>query len=452
MTISHPIGSIARLTIRTAVRSRTFAWLLAATLGITLGLPLLLRGDGTAAGHMRMVIIYPTAMLFAVLVIGTLWLSAGLVSLEISNRQLQSVAVKPVRAFDIWLGKWLGVVAMSGCLVAAATLGLLLSINRTTQRYAGSPEDVAVLQEEILVGRRMITPELPVELAESAERLRLTLVAEGRTPEPAHMNRVLQEMKARRAIVAPGTTISWTLKLPANSLRRESREKRSLRYQFRCDPGERVPISGSWTLSAEGCAPVEFTVTDVLDGTHHLAIPDSFQPDSDTVTATFARETGADAPYLFFDAHTPVVLLVHESGFAMNLARGMLAIIGFLAAVAAIGLSVGTVFSFPVALFTGGALLFALTLAAGFSEGPPEHSHGPESTPGLITRTAEPVLLAIKHATANLVDNIPVAALGDGMLFSWRQTGECIVLLLLLLPAILGALSALLLSQKELAA
>jgi hypothetical protein len=38
------------------------------------------------------------------------------------------------------------------------------------------------------------------------------------------------------------------------------------------------------------------------------------------------------------------------------------------------------------------------------------------------------------------------------MLFSWRQTGECALLLLLLLPAILGSGSALLLSQKELAA
>jgi len=397
-----------------------------------------------------MVIIYPTAILFAVLLLGTLWLSAGLVSLEVSNRQLQSVAVKPVSAFHIWFGKWLGTVAIGGSLVAVATLGLLLSVNIIAQNYAESAEDHVILQEEILVGRRAIAPELPADLAERVEHLRVALVAEGRTPEPVQMDRVLQELKARHAIVGPGATASWTFQLPPHSQR--SQDRLSLRYHFRCDPTERVPISGTWTLTAEGCAPVQLAVADVLDGVHHLSLPDSFRPGSSAITVSFNHETEDEAPYLFFDADMPVALMVHESGFSMNLVRGMLAMVGFLAAVAAVGLSAGTVFSFPVALFTGGALIFALTLAAGFSEEPVGHSHGPERTAGVITRIAEPVLLAIKHATANVVDNIPVASLGDGILFSWRQTGECIMLLLFLLPAVLGALSAVLLSQKELAA
>jgi len=264
------------------------------------------------------------------------------------------------------------------------------------------------------------------------------------------MDRALHELKARRAIAGPGATVSWTLQLPSHCQR--SRDRQSLRYHFRCDPTERVPISGAWTLTAEGCAPVQLAVADVLDGIHHLAIPDSFRPGNSAITAAFTHETEDEAPYLFFDADMPVALMVHESGFAMNLMRSMLAMIGFLAAVAAVGLSAGTVFSFPVALFTGGALIFALTLAAGFSEEPVEHCHGEETAPGVITRIAEPALLAIKHATANVIDNIPVASLGDGMLFSWRQTAECILLLLILLPAVLGALSAVLLSQKELAA
>ncbi len=448
----HPIRSIAKLAIRTAVRSRAFAWLLASTLGITLGLPFALRGDGTAVGHMRVVITYPTAILFAVLLLGTLWLAAGIISLELSSRRLQSVAVKPARAFDIWFGKWLGILAINATLIVVATVSMLLSVNAIAHRYAETPELKTAIQEQILVGRRAIAPEPPPNLMDEAEQQRWALVAEGKIPETVPVDRFFQELKAKRSIVAPGTTVAWNLGLPPSLLRQKPQQKRSLRYHFRCNPTERTPVSGTWTLSAAGCPPAQLAVHNVLDGIHHLAIPNSFQPTATTITAAFTHATTVDAPYLFFDADMPVALLVHESNFTMNLIRGMLAMLCFLATVAASGLMMGTLFSFPVALLAGGAMLFALTLAAGFSEESAGHSHGLEQAPGVITRLAEPVLIALKHATANVVNNIPIAALGDGMLFSWQQTGECLLLLLVLLPAILGAMSAFLLSRKELAA
>ena len=452
MNATHPIRCVARLAIRTAVRSRACAWLFAATLGATFGLPFLLRGDGTAIGHMRMVITYPIGMLFTVLLLGTLWLSAGLVSLEISGRQLQSVAVKPIRAFDIWAGKWLGLLAINACLVALATLGIVVSARTIAHRYAQDPDSHAALQEQLFVGRRGIAPEVTPDLIDEAEQLRWALIAEGRIPEGVPVARFVQEAKAKRWIVAPGATASWNLAFPDAWRTERQPPKLSLRYHFRCNPAERAPVSGSWTLAAEGCVPVRVAVQEILDGVHHLSIPDTFRPTTKTVTVSFSSTSTADTPHVFFDADAPVTLLVHAGSFTMNLLRSMFALLCFLAAVAAVGLTMGTLFSFPVAVFAGAAILFALSLATGFSEEPVGHSHGDEAKPSVITRMAEPALLTLKHATINVIDNIPIAALGDGMLFSWRQTGECALLLLLLLPAILGSISALLLSQKELAA
>jgi len=434
------------------VRTRTFAWLLAAALGITGVLPFALRGDGTAIGHMRMVITYPATVFFAVLALGTLWLAAGLVSVELANRQLQSVAVKPVRAFHIWFGKWLGLLAVNACLVAVATLGLMLSVNTIARGYTDDPDSRAALRDQVLVGRRAVVAMSPPGLLDEAEQQRMALIAEGRIPESVPVDRFLQERKATRSIVSPGATGSWDIQLSRHHRERRSGQPLSLRYHFRCNPTERTPISGVWSLTAQGCNPVHIPINGVVDGIHHLVIPDKFRPSGETVTVSFSREATTDGPYLLFDTDAPVALLVHESGFTMNLIRSMLAVFCFIAAVAATGLMMGTLFSFPVALFSGGAVLFAIMLAASFSAEPVGHHHGEAPTPGLITRTAEPALLAIKHATADVISNIPLGALGNGMLFSWQQTGMCILLLLLAVPLILGSVSSLLLSQKELAA
>ena len=450
MISTHPIRSIARLATRTIVRSRACAWLSAATVGLTLGLPFALRGDGSAVGQMRMVITYPLASLFAVLLLGTLWISAGLVSLEITDRRLQSVAVKPVRPFEIWAGKWLGLLGINAALICVATIGMLLSVSATARRYTQEPLEYAALQDQMLTGRRAISPKQPETLRRDAEALMWTRKSEGAAGETESLDRFIQEVKARSAMIAPGGSQSWNLTLPPP---RDRHPKQSLQFQFRCLPTERMPISGTWTLRSAGCDPVEIAVTNILDGIHHLAVPDAFSPTARALSITFAHEKRVDTtPHLFFDADAPVTLLLHESNFAMNLVRSMLAMLCFLAAVSAIGLTMGTLFSFPVAVFAGTAIIFVLSLAAGFSENAMGHGHEVAASANAVTSVAEPALLALKHATTGIIGNIPIAALSNGMLFSWRQVADCMVLLLLLLPAILGTVSALLLSQKELAA
>ncbi len=450
MITINPIRSIARLTIRTGVRSRACTWLLAATLGITLGLPLALHGDGTAVGHIRMVITYPLGILFAILLLGTLWMSTGLIALEISNRQLQSISVKPISTFEIWAGKWLGLLVINSVLIIVATLGMLLSVTITARHYSKAPKEYAALQNQVLTGRRAIIPQTPPYLIQEAEHLRWVKVRAGEATQNVPIDRFLQELKIKEAIVSPGTSRSWSVTLPSNGRKHGSNAKRSLQFHFRCSPTERAPISGIWTLASERCIPITLTVTNILDGVHCLAIPGDFAPTQNTITITFAYKSTETAPHLFFDADAPVALLLHESPFILNLLRGMLAMLSILAAVAAIGLTMGALFSFPVAVFAGASTLLSLTLAAGFSKAPAHHGH--EESANAIVTQFEQILLMIKHSTTTLANAFPITALGNGMLFSWQQTAESVILLLLILPLILGTVSALLLSQKELAA
>lgn len=427
--------AITRLAIKTALHSRVIIWLFVTVIIVTTGLPFLLRGDGSATGYMRLVISYPLTITFILLALGTLWLSCGLISLEISGGEIQSVAVKPLHSFEIWFGKWLALTVIDTALVIVTAAGLLLSVSIAAHRYTEDSGASASIQNRVLTGRKAVGTEPIPDLLEYAELMRVRLIRQGVIPESTPVEKICGEMKAANSMVAPGSSVSWKIPISAKDRKLAADRKLSLRYQFSCNAMERSPVSGTWTIYDKKGSSVEIAVTNITDGIHHLMLPDSFKLSTDTLKISFCHipppalqpktaEQNAPVPTLYFNADSPVELMIHQSSFAMNLIRSMTAVICFLSCIAAIGLTMSTLFSFPVAVFAAAAALLAIALAGGLSE----------------------------NAAVGVISNIPVTPLANGILFSWQQTVECILILMLFIPAILGLISSLMLSQKELAA
>jgi hypothetical protein len=472
----RPILTIAHLTLRNALRTRVFLWVALGLIATTILVPALLTGDGTAVGQMRVVIMYALGIAVTLLILETLWLSAGCVSLDITGKQLQSVAIKPIAPFAILTGKWLGILLLNSGFLAITLLGILTTTSITAKRLEHYPASHTTLQQEVLVGRRAVHPAPDTELEDAAYRLHQQNIYEGKIPQDSPVQRTYRTLKSQRTMVAPGKTISWIIPLPSQKLESNAQHptnkkvhtstfgvecsmfdvhsqapRLSLQYRFRCNALERRPVSGTWTISAAKTPTLTIDVDSILDGTHHLMLPETFTPAGNPVTVAFENKNTDSAPAIFFDSDTPIALLIHESSFAMNLLRAGLATLSILALISAVGIAISTLFSFSVATFATGAILFAITLASGFSEAPVGHNHGTAQENSWITRVAEPCLLMIKHATHDITSNIPVGLISEGMLFSWARTGECILILLLLIPGIILLSASALLSQKELA-
>ena len=111
--------AITALTWKAAFRFRLF-WVLAGLLiGSVIVLPLMLKDDGTARGFTQILLTYTLSVMTTLLGFATLWLSCGTLARDIEDCSMQMVAVKPIARWQIWLGKWLGI------------LLLLLSVSRT---------------------------------------------------------------------------------------------------------------------------------------------------------------------------------------------------------------------------------------------------------------------------------------------------------------------------------
>jgi hypothetical protein len=112
--------AIVFLTWKAALRYRFF-WVMLVLLAFTVGgIPLLVKDDGSAEGMTQILITYTLSMITAILGAATLWVSAGSLATEIENHQLQMVVTKPIPRWQIWLGKWLGVMGMNFILLLFA--------------------------------------------------------------------------------------------------------------------------------------------------------------------------------------------------------------------------------------------------------------------------------------------------------------------------------------------
>src|SRR3989440_4413106 len=148
--------AIAALTWKAAFRFRLF-WVLAVLLlGSVVVLPLLLKDDGTARGFTQILLTYTLSVITTLLGFTTLWLACGTLARDVEDCQMQMVAVKPIARWQIWLGKWVGIVSLNAALLALAGLGVYTLLQWRAHRLPEAQQ--TVLRNEVLVARGSARP------------------------------------------------------------------------------------------------------------------------------------------------------------------------------------------------------------------------------------------------------------------------------------------------------
>ncbi len=143
--------AITWLTWKAAFRFRLFLVVAVLLVVGVVALPLMVKDDGTARGFTQILLTYTLTAITALLGLSTLWLACGTLARDIEECQVQLVAVKPIARWQIWLGKWLGIVSLNALLLALSggcVYGLLL------WRASRLPQDEQQkLRNEVLVAR-----------------------------------------------------------------------------------------------------------------------------------------------------------------------------------------------------------------------------------------------------------------------------------------------------------
>lgn len=390
------LTAMLMLTWRDAWRSRRLPWTIGILLALFVALDRALRGDGTALGEARVRIAYLMGVQFTVLALVALWHAAGVLPRDLAGRQLQLTWVKPVGAWRLWLGRWLGLWTMYGLLgLFCASLVAGALARHASRQPAGAR---AELQSDFFTARRRLPPN-PPDVAARAGELAAQALAEGAIADAgldATRRHIERQLAAQARAVAPGADTAWTFALPQSRHPAGHTPNAEWRLAYRVHPtwGDRQLTRGEWRIydaAAPDAARWTFPVEGLWEGAHSLAIPAAAL--AGVTTARVAFVNAPESATAVFDAQAPPALLGPGGGFAANLLRATAVLLAYLALFCALGLTLGALFSGPVALFCAGALLAVaiMTHYFVFASAPEqtayrhEHEHG-ESAPASAWR------------------------------------------------------------------
>jgi len=452
------IPAIAAVTVRGAVRSRVVLSLLAVLALVVVGLPLTVRGDGTVGGLVQVLLGYTLEFAGILLSIAIVWAGCGAVSLEVRDRQIHLIAVKPVTALELWAGKWLGLVALLAFLYAAAGAGVYAMLRWTTRDAALPAEDRTRLRDEVLVARRAIAPRVPDTDPAAREKFDADRAA-GRVPTDAPLDQVFAMYRAEARVaafaVAPTGRRTFEFRLPGGA---PADRAAHFRFRFVKSMLDLESVAGAWVFAAPGGAVRHEVAGQWKPGSvQSLAIPGRALAGLDAVEVTFEnRDPSAAAAY--FDPDDGLRLLVHRGGFAGNYLRSLLALLLQAAFLAAIGLTAGSLLSMPVASFASLAVVLATRLTgtiAGFARDGPVLFQGAGPAEGwaaALERAYQAYFVALTWITAPLRGTDALERLATGQLVGWGEVARMALLQIGVGCGVLAVAGAWLFRRRELGA
>jgi hypothetical protein len=454
------IAAMMGLTWKAAFRFRLFIVILALLLGSVILLPILIKDDGTAEGFTQILITYTLSTVTGLLGLSTLWLSCGTLARDIEECQLQVLAVKPIARWQIWLGKWLGIMSLNAALllISGTSIYALLQVRASKL----PPNLQATLRNEVLVARGSAKPEENVgkEIEAETERvLRERRAATDLTTADLKEVRkqIREQIKAEYQVVPPGYQKIWNIDLGlAKSYLRD--KPLQLRIKFNAADNS---TSGTFDGIFFVGVPQKTALwrTDVLslapDTFHEIRIPPNLYDENGILTVTFANPPSNMA--LLFPLGEGMEVLYPQGNFGLNFARGVGIIFCWMGLLAAIGLASASFLSFPVAAFFALGLLTIVfasgTISTAIEDGT---IMGFNSETGKTGHSvADTVVIPIFKAILKIVklakDFSPIDSLSTGRSISWAQLGIAFAQIVLLLGGIAAIGGMAILTRRELA-
>ena len=453
----QPLLAIAGLTWKAAFRFRLFLVVAILLLGSVVGLPLLIKDDGTARGFTQILLTYTLGTISALLGLSTLWLACGTLARDIEECTVQVVAIKPIARWQIWLGKWLGIMSLNAALLAlsgASVYGLLQW--RATRLPADQQK---ILRDEVLVARGSVKPEnLDKEIQEETDRLlreRLQKNPDSRADIAEARKQILEQIKAEYQVVPPGYMHIWQVELgTAKQIARG--QPLHLRLKFNAaDKSTSGTFDGRLQVGVPRVTPLWHSEVMSLapDTFHEFEVPANYD-EKGVLTVAFLN---ANNTALLFPMEDGLELLYRQGGFGLNFVRGLGIIFCWMALLATLGLAAASFLSFPVAAFLSlGILTLALssgTISNAVSEGTLMgfNSETGRSGHSVVDVVAIPVFRAVLEVINLAKDFSPIDALSTGRSVTWGELGRAFGQIVLLLGGSIGLIGIIIFSRRELA-
>lgn len=452
--------AIALLTVRAAFRYRLVVVMSVLLVGGVVLLPLVIKDDGTARGFTQIVLTYTMGLITALLGFVTIWLGCGTLAREVEESQMQMVAVKPIARWEIWLGKWLGIMLLNAMMLSVAG-GAVFFLMIWKARGLSLAEQ-KVLWSEVLVARGVAKE--PMEdykgIAEKLLQDRLKTTAGKNVTNVAGLRAYAQErVKAELQTVRPDYGKQWKIEL-GNKIFSLRDVPMHIRVKFNA---AQENLSGTYLGlidvgdAADGEARVwhspELSLSS--DSFHEIQIPANLFNAKGQLMIRFVNR---NETALLFPLEDGMEVLYRQGGFFGNFVRGVAIIFCWLGFLAALGLMSASFLSFNVAAFFAlGLLVIGLssgTLKQVVEEGGVtgvNHETGYTDNPNIIDRASVPIAEGMLAVLGMIKDFSPIDSLSTGHTISWSDVGRAVFQIWIVMAGFVAVIGIIAFTRRELA-
>lgn len=455
--------AIALLTVRAAFRYRLVLVMGMLLIGAVIVLPIVIKDDGSARGFTQIVLTYTLALITALLGFVTIWLGCGTLAREVEESQMQMVAVKPVARWEIWVGKWLGIMTLNAILLGVSAGSVFGLMHWKAKKL--SAEEQQILWSEVLVARGTAREPMPNYKAD-AERLlqdRLKAMAAQNvavTNIPALRQYAQERVKAEYQTVRPDYGREWEINLGPvmNSLRDVPMH---LRVKFNVALEN---LSGTYLGLFEIGDPADGNhrvwrapeLSLSADTFHEIPIPANLFNAKGILKIRFVNRNQDTA--ILFPLEDGMEVLYREGNFFSNFFRGVAIIFCWLGFLAALGLMAASFLSFNVAAFFAlGVLMLGLssgTLKQVVEEGGitgVNHETGFTDNPNIIDKIAVPIAEGMLALLGMIKGFSPIDALSSGRTVPWSELARAVFQIWVVMAGLLAVIGIITFSRRELA-
>jgi len=447
------ILAIAGIAIRNAIRSRVVVCLLAILAMVIFGLPLVVKGDGTIEGEIRVMLNYTLGLAGLILSLTALWAGCAAISSELAEKQIHLVVTKPVSRLQIWFGKWLGLMAITTALLAFCGFATYALLEWKLSGGAITHDEHDRLRRSVLTALHVVKA-APVDVEAEAKQMLAELRGRGAIPAGVSEARVLQayrkELTIKASTLAMGQSRRWDFTVPQGTAKKSG----IVQYRVSTSRMGTVPVVGVWQAGPPGgSAMFRQVVTNAPGSQVTITLPHNIADAAGQVSIDYMNAETGGVSVVFLPADEPV-LLVPADRFEWNFVRALLVVLARLAFIAAVGVTAGALFSMPVAGFLSLCLVLLLQMSAYISSTAQEEIIAPwhasrDQAPDISDALFRILFNSIHAVIAPLEDRDALGAMAAGHLVSWLWVGQVVLIQVVLYGGALALIGTAIFNRRE---
>lgn len=447
------VWAVAVNTISQAVRMKIAAVFIVLLLILLPMMSLVVTGDDTLKGKLQTFVSYGLSLTGLLLCLLTIIISIYSLTSDIKQGQIWTVLTKPIRRFELLCGKLLGIVILDAVLLfgfSSIIYGLTMFVPNLTK---ASNEEIIQAQNEFFTARAAIKPPKP-DLTKEVDEAYRALVQHGQLPERMTAQEVKQQLEQQKLLakqtVPVGSQIRWQFydigPIDPNGF---------IFIRFKYDVSVNPPgneIYGKWYIGddrqlGQGVSaqktPIYFIEQkDSIRTMHEIAVP--AKAVADGYLGVIFENTPLNDTLIIFPTNDGLEILYKADSFGANFIRATLLIFVRLIFLAALGLSVATWLSFPVAVLLCLVVFFSASISGFIIESFDSLGGG---LGGIYNFTVRPLLeLLPKFDELN-----PSTFIVGAKLLGWWTLAQAAAVMLLLQALVVWFVGIIIFSLREIA-